>query len=107
VVLDKRLALLAPGEIFATPEAVRDSRDLTRDEKADILRQWSYDAAEMAVAVEEGMPEGDRNDLQRRILLALDALEVAVDLEQTSPTKQHGLTQARVRRGRARARPKA
>jgi hypothetical protein len=63
--LDKGLALLAPSEVFATPENVRDSGDLTRDEKAEILRRWSNDAA---------------------------ALEVAVDLEQTGPTKQHGVS---------------
>jgi hypothetical protein len=90
--LDKGLALLAPSEVFATPEEVRDSGDLTRDEKAEILRRWLYDAAEIGVAVEEGMPEGDRNDLQRRILLALEALAIVVDLEQTGPTKQHGVS---------------
>jgi len=49
----------------------------------------SYDAAEQAVALEEGMP-GDDDGLQRRVLLALNQLHRRMDVEHTSPTKQHG-----------------
>jgi hypothetical protein len=56
VALDKGLALLAPSEVFATPEEVRDSGDLTRDEKAEILRRWSYDAAETGPTKQHGVP---------------------------------------------------
>jgi hypothetical protein len=90
--VDKQLALLDPGAVFGAPEHVRDSAELTRDEKIDALRRWSYDVAEVAVAVEEGMNGAGRDDLQRRILLALDALGVDLDLEHMGPTKQHGLS---------------
>jgi hypothetical protein len=88
------LALLDPAAVFATPEQVRDCADLTRDQRVEILRRWSYDASELTVAIEEGMPDAGKNDLQRRILLALAALADDVDLERTAPTKQHGLSGA-------------
>ena len=87
--IDKQRALLDPGAVFATPEEVRDSPELTIAEKTDLLRRWAYDAAEVAVAVEEGMPEVPNNDLQRRIFLVL--AELTGDLQETGPTKQHGL----------------
>ena len=87
--LDKQLALLDPGAVFATPEEVRDSTELTTAEKTDILRRWAYDAAEVAVAVEEGMRDSGRDDLQRRIFLVLEAL--GGDFRATGPSKQHGL----------------
>jgi hypothetical protein len=95
--MDKRLAMLAPTEVFATPEQLRDSTELTRGEKVEILKRWAYDVAESAVALEEGMPEADRDDLQRRVLLALSALADGLDLdfEHAGPTKQHGLPDSR------------
>jgi hypothetical protein len=71
-----------------TPEDVLGNTDLADDEKAALLCQMAYDAAELAVATEEGMP-GDGNDLQRRVLLALHRLQRRVDVEHTAPTKQH------------------
>jgi hypothetical protein len=62
------------------------------------LSRWEYDAAEIAVAVEEGMP-GEDNGLLRRIMLALDSLAGCVDVEHTSPTKQHGLFRSAVKSG--------
>jgi hypothetical protein len=49
----------------------------------------SYDAAEQAVALEEGMP-GEDDNLQRRVLMALNQLHRGINVEHTSPTKQHG-----------------
>ena len=94
---DRQLALLDPGAVFATPREGQESRELTTAEKIDILRRWAYDAAEVAVAVEEGMPEANGNDLQRRIFLALG--ELAADLQDTGPTKQHGLATAAIGEG--------
>jgi len=48
------------------------------------------DAAEQFVAVEQGMPSEDNGRLGR-IKLALGALVAAIDIERTSPSKQHGL----------------
>lgn len=83
-------ALSDPGSVFPTPEAVAESSALTLEEKIAVLRSWEYDAAELAVAEEEGM-EGPENGLLRRILLALAELTDARDVERVAPTKQHGL----------------
>jgi hypothetical protein len=83
-------ALLDPGSVFASPEEVMDHADLTLAEKIGVLRSWQYDAAEIAVAEEEGM-QGPENDLLRRILQALDRLTRGEDVEFVAPTKQHGL----------------
>jgi starvation-inducible DNA-binding protein len=87
---DLEKAILAPASVFASPEQVVDSPELTSEQKIEILLRWEYDAAEEAVAVEEGMPGRD-NDLVRRILVALGKLNAAIDIEHTGPAKQHGI----------------
>jgi len=72
-----------------TPEEILTDPRLTEHEQADLLCRMSYDAAEQAVASEEGMPGGD-DDMQRRVLLALKQLHRGIDVDHTSPTKQHG-----------------
>ncbi len=83
-------AMEAPASVFATPEEVLEHPGLTPAQKIEILRRWQYDAVELDVAVEEGMP-GDDDPLLRRIMLALGALSGAIDLEHLGPNKQHGL----------------
>jgi hypothetical protein len=83
-------AMAAPTSVFATPEEVLDHDELTPAQKIEILRRWQYDAVEIAVAVEEGMP-GEDDGLLRRIMLALGTLTGPIDLEHLGPTKQHGL----------------
>lgn len=85
------IANLDPSAVFETPERLRESAELTKEEKVELLERWAYDDSEMSVAVEEGMPEGRHRYFQQRILLALAALGAKVDLEHTGPTKQHGL----------------
>ena len=94
-------ALLDPGGIFESPEAVLARQDLADREKIEILRRWEYDASEACVALEERMP-GPEADLLRRILLALDSLGCSVDLDQVGPTKQHGIPRSPVRSGPSR-----
>lgn len=72
-----------------TPEDVMRNARLTDTEKANVLCRMAYDAAELAVATEEGMP-GNDTDLQRRVLLALKQLHRGIDVEHTGPSKQHG-----------------
>ena len=88
--IDMDKAMLDPGSVFSTPEEVVRHTGLTREQKVEILRRWEYDAAEVAVAVEEGMPDGE-SDLLRRILVALESLGYRIDAEHAGPTKQHGL----------------
>ena len=83
-------ALLDPASVFASPEEVVDHPGLTLAEKIGMLRSWEYDAAEVAVAEEEGM-QGPETDLLRRILLALADLTHGREVEFVAPTKQHGL----------------
>lgn len=98
--MDKELlekALLDPGSVFGSPEAVLTEAGLSQDDKIEILRRWEYNAAEEAVALEEGMP-GEESDLLRRILLALGKIAGPIDVEHTGPSKQHGLSREAVKR---------
>lgn len=88
-------AILEPSSYFATPEEVLEHDELTREQKMEALWRWEYDAAEVAVAVEEGMP-GDDNGVLRRVMLALGTLTGPIDMEHTGPTKQHGLPRSAV-----------
>ena len=79
---DPALATASPQEILQHPA-------LTRKEKIELLRSRQYDAAEIAVAEEEGM-QGPENDPMRDILLALAQLTEGQPDEPVAPTKQHG-----------------
>lgn len=91
------LALEAPASVFAEPGDVLLHDELTREQKIEILRRWQYDAVEIDVAVEEGMP-GEDDAFLRRIMVALGTLTGPIDLEHTGPSKQHGLPQSAVTR---------
>lgn len=86
-------AMTSPASVFATPEEVLDHDGLTREQKIEILRRWQYNAVELDVAVEEGMP-GEDDPLLRRIMLALGKLAGPIDLDHLAPNKQHGLPRA-------------
>jgi hypothetical protein len=90
-------ALSVPASVFAAPEDVLAHDELTREQKIEILRRWQYDAVEIDVAVEEGMP-GDDDAFLRRIMLALGTLVGPIDVEHTAPSKQHGLSQSAIAR---------
>lgn len=88
--INPQRAELDPGAVFRAPRDLIEREDLSRQQKIEILLRWSDDAAERAVALEEGMP-GREDDLQRQILLALERLHADIDAEHVGPTKQHGL----------------
>lgn len=71
---DLEHARLNPAAVFATPEQLARTPELTRDEKIELLRRWSYDAGELVVAEDEGMSGGEPALLDR-ILAAIDQLE--------------------------------
>jgi len=83
-------AMESPGSVFGSPEEVLEHPELTAAQRIEILRRWQYDAVEVDVAVEEGMP-GEDDPLLRRIMLALGTLTGPIDLEHLGPNKQHGL----------------
>ena len=57
--IDFEQALKNPGSAFESPEAIRKSDDLSREQKIKLLRQWEYDVLQLQVATEENMPPGD------------------------------------------------
>jgi hypothetical protein len=86
--------MLTPDAVFDSPQEVLENLELSGEQKIEVLLRWEYDAAEQAVALEEGMP-GQESDLLRRILVALAELDAAPDVEHAGPSKQHGIARAR------------
>jgi hypothetical protein len=82
-------ALPDPTLASASPQEILDHPALTREQKIELLRSRQYDAAEIAVAEEEGM-QGPENDPMQDILLALARLTEGQPDEPVAPTKQHG-----------------
>jgi len=83
-------ALSNPTSVFASPEDVVSCAELDDNDKIRVLRSWEYDAAELAVAEEEGM-RGATVSLLPRILRLLDALNADEDVDAVAPTKHHGV----------------
>lgn len=84
-------ARIDPESAFKSPHAVVDDKTISRDDKIDILRRWSYDAREIAVAEEENMMAS--NDDRHHILLeeiqrCLLELGMKSNDVGTPPTKQ-------------------
>ena len=90
-------AVLDPPSVFRTPADVLSDRTLSPTQKVEILRRWEYDAREVDVAEEEGMPALDDTLLQQ-ILKALQDLTGNVNTAETPPTKQGGLPRDALRR---------
>lgn len=89
-------ALLDPADVFQAPAAVLSDQTLTTPQKIEILRRWEYDACEVSVAEEEGMPPQNGETL-KQILLALHELVGDIDTDKTPPTKQGGLAREALR----------
>jgi hypothetical protein len=86
---DIEKALLNPSSVFSTPEEVLEAKDLSRDQKIEILRSWEYDARQLQVAEEENMV-GPRINMLDRILNALRRLDAELNLDKSAPTKNGG-----------------
>ena len=87
--VDLARALLDPAAAFASPQEVLNRSDLPTESKIEILCRWAYDAAELAVAEEEGMGGGESNRIGA-VLQALDGLIGGFDSEHVAPTKHGG-----------------
>jgi hypothetical protein len=83
---DKKKALTSPSGVFKTPDEVIACNDLSKDEKAAILKQWELDARLLQVASEEGMSEGE-GSLFADVKKAQSKLDVEVLEEDGAPTK--------------------
>ncbi|SEA27408.1 hypothetical protein SAMN05660420_01683 [Desulfuromusa kysingii] len=77
--MDIQRAMLNPAAEFTNPTDVFQQQSLTREQKIKILRQWEYDARELAVADDENMPGGPPNQLDEivQILCRLNADRVS------------------------------
>jgi hypothetical protein len=73
--------------VFNAPEDVLKARDITREQKIEILLRWEYDARELQVADDESMTGGNNNLLQR-VLESLSALGYVPDPDKEPPTMQ-------------------
>ena len=82
-------AMADPAKVFAMPQDVVDSKDLSREEKINILKQWEYDEREREVALEENMSCDDFPDLLREVHMALRQL-IEEEPQEYAPTKQGG-----------------
>ena len=89
--VDVKKALLNPSAVFKLPEEVVQSKELSRDQKIEILDRWEYDIRQLQVADEESMtaPRPEPVTLEA-VLKGLRALGAPVDVEHSAPTKQGG-----------------
>ena len=89
--VDVKKALLNPSAVFHRPQEVVQNKELSREQKIEILRRWEYDSRELQVADEESMtaPQAEAVTLDT-ILNALRKLDAAADVEHSAPTKQGG-----------------
>jgi hypothetical protein len=94
--IDREQALASPADVFASPEDVVEYTGLSREEKVEILRRWAYEAAELAVAEDEGMGGGEPN-LTDRIYQCLHWLDAETETDTAGLTK-HGSIPAPTRR---------
>ena len=53
--LDLQQAKLDPGSIFKSVNQIVISKELSLQQKIDLLERWAYDEKELAVAEEENM----------------------------------------------------
>lgn len=81
-------ALLDPTSVFKAPEDVLKARDITREQKIEILLRWEYDARELQVADDESMTGSNNNNLLQRVLESLSALGYVPDPDKEPPTMQ-------------------
>lgn len=87
--ISRRYSRPALADLRATlgrPQDIVESPHLTLAEKVFLLRDWAYDACELAVAEEEGMGGGVASDVYS-VMSALNQLTGGCDVEHTSPTK--------------------
>jgi hypothetical protein len=98
---DERLhrALLDPPDVFNSPKDVLADKDFTKAQKIEVLRRWEYDASEISVAEDEGMPARN-GELLQHIMRALAELGAEIDPERRPPTRQGGLDRKALRPGK-------
>jgi len=57
--MDVDRAMKNPASVFATPEALSESRELTVEQKRTVLLQWKDQLQQLQAADDEGMRQND------------------------------------------------
>jgi hypothetical protein len=57
--MDIDRAMKNPASVFATPEALSESRELTAGQKRTVLLQWKDQLQQLQAADDEGMRQND------------------------------------------------
>ena len=86
--MDVHKAMQNPAGVFATPETLSASTELTPEEKAALLLQWKDQLLQLQAADGEGMHRGEgsagvTNDMLGRVTSILSRLDT--DLKRTPP----------------------
>ena len=80
-------------KVFKSPQAIVDAKDLTSQQKIDLLKQWETDLRLMMVASEENMT-GDTPEriaeLLSAVLRTLSQMGISDDEAQQAPNKSGG-----------------
>lgn len=77
-------AIADASQVFPTPMAVVEAKDLTRDEKIKILRNWELDARRLVSSADENMPA--ERDPGRSRLPEVQAALRALDTDPAAST---------------------
>ena len=85
--MDIERAMKNPGSVFATPEALSESSELTAEQKRAVLLQWKDQLQQLQAADDEGMDKsepasGTTADLLGRVGSVLSRIDA--DLKQAS-----------------------
>jgi hypothetical protein len=85
--MDFDRAMKNPASIFATPEALSESRELTAEQKRAVLLQWKDQLQQLQAADDEGMrqnyaAESTTDDLLKRVTSTLTRIDA--DLKRVS-----------------------
>ena len=78
--MDIDRAMSNPASVFATPEALSESRELTAEQKRAVLLQWKDQLQQLQAADDEGMQRseagaGTTGDLLGRVTSLLSRIE--------------------------------
>lgn len=87
--VDLEKARSNPAEVFKKPSDVLDDKNLSLEDKIDILERWAFDEKEKAVAEEENMPDLAMEDINVLSEVLRCLLELGVEHTDHAPTK-HG-----------------
>jgi hypothetical protein len=85
--MDIDRAMNNPASMFAKPEALSESSELTTEQKRAVLLQWKDQLQQLQAADDEGMQQNDAtasatDDLLRRVTSILSRIDA--DLERVS-----------------------